>query len=263
MTDSRAPHAVRVTPVETMGRCRATGGFGDYALARVVDAHGANEWRAGMRVLALGDAAQSTLGQVVSVAAADCLLPPEHLDDGAALALPPLLAALGAWQDLQLELGEVAVVSGDTPFAALLALTAHWHGALPVVTLAAAAPGFAGGEWVSPHDPREAHSRIQSLQQDKPGFAAIDVSGSALVADILFQALPRWGRLHLGGAPSEALTVDFYRDVHVKGARVFTRALDARSVWPSAVAAPDLLRRAARLIECTSRRNAVLETLAW
>ena len=194
------------------------------------------------------------------VDAADCLRVPATLDDLAALLLLPLMAALGCWSQLRLELGDVATVCGATPLAALLRLTAYWQGAMPVIALDPGALPPQHAVAVASDDARQAVARLQELQGASPGFAAVDFSGRAWCADILFQALPRWGRMRLAGATLEPLTVDFYKDVHLKGARVLTAPLTLSALLGDSAALPALHTRAVRLLE-DAQRGAALKAV--
>ncbi|CAN0500160.1 unnamed protein product, partial [Phaeothamnion confervicola] len=148
--------------------------FGSYAVARVVRADASGAWQSGARVIAAAGATQQGSGEW-QVEAAACLRVPAALDEHTALALPPLMAALGCWTALRLELGEVAVVCGATSLAALLRLTARWHGAMPVIALGSDAQDLQHCVSVAVDDARLAVARLQELQGSTPGFAAVDV----------------------------------------------------------------------------------------
>jgi hypothetical protein len=134
-------------------------------------------------------------------------------------ALVPMVAtALGLWDSLRLEIGEAAVLSGDHRYAGLIALTAIWHGAVPVLQLctnAAAVP--AGVEPISCGDPRDAIRVLSRRLARCPGVAAVDLTGRAESVDVLLASLPRFARLLLTGSAAEPLTIDFYANVHRKG----------------------------------------------
>ena len=234
--------------------------FGDYGVARVLRADANGAWQSGERLVAPRGAAQAG-GGTWQVEAGHCLRLPADLDEHAALALPPLMAALGCWAALRLELGEVAAVCGATRLAALLRLTAYWHGAMPVIALGGVGQVLEICVSVAVDDARLAVARLHDLQSSTPGFAAVDVSGRAWRADILFQALPRWGRLYLAGITLESLTVDFYKDVHVKGARVLTAPFTLTALLGDSAALPALHTRAVRLLEAPATGAAVKAAL--
>jgi len=255
MAETMSSVRLVVEPQLEARHCTALTDFGAYGVARVLLADGGASWQVGERLVAACVDAQAH-GEW-QVDAAHCLRLPAALDDHAALALPPLMAALACWAQLRLELGDVAAVCGATPLAALLRLTAHWQGAMPVIALAAGEQTLEYGVPVAIDDARQAVARLQQLQGDTPGFAAVDVSGRAWCADILFQALPRWGRMRLAGSTLEPLTVDFYKDVHVKGARVLTAPMSLAALLDDSAALPALHTRAVRLLEGAATGAAV------
>lgn len=249
-----------VEPLLEARHCTALCEFGDYGVARVLRTDVCGTWQSGELLIAPSGAAQAG-GDEWQVDARHCLRVPAALDEHAALALPPLMAALGCWAELRLELGEVAVICGATPLAALLRLTAYWQGAMPVIALGGDAQALDDCVPVATDDARLAVARLQELQGSSPGFVAVDVSGRAWSADILFQAVPRWGRLRLAGVTLEALTVDFYKDVHVKGARVLTAPFSLAALLGDRAALPALHTRAVRLLEAPATGVAVKAVL--
>ena len=132
--------------------------------------------------------------------------------------VPKVATALSLWDSLRLEIGEAAVLAGDHPCARIIALTAIWHGAVPVLQLCtsdAALP--AGVEAISYGDSRQAINVLSQRLARCPGVAAVDLTGRAESVDVLLAALPRFARLLLTGTAAEPLTIDFYVNVHRKG----------------------------------------------
>jgi hypothetical protein len=166
-------------------------------------------------------------------------LPPE-LDNDIALRVPVLASVLELWERAGLELGEVAIVGGPHPLSALVAHAAVWSGAGRVMHVGrgALAPGIATIE-ASPAD--AAVARLTGFVAGAPGFAAVDLSGSSAVIELLVATLPRWGRLLLAG-PSERFAVDFYNDVHRKGAVVAGAPLEPAAFVRSSHPAVGALR---------------------
>ena len=134
MLETGGSTSLQVEPLLEARHCAALREFGDYGVARVLRADANGAWQSGERLVAPRGAAQAG-GGTWQVEAGHCLRLPADLDEHAALALPPLMAALGCWAALRLELGEVAAVCGATRLAALLRLTAYWQGAMPVIAL--------------------------------------------------------------------------------------------------------------------------------
>jgi hypothetical protein len=159
---------------------------------------------------------------------------PGSIDAPTALQAPSLALALWMWDQLKLELGDVALVSGDDAFAALIAQAAVWRGGCPVIRVSAAgAPPAAGAiDVMSIADPEVTARDLRARIAGKPGFAAVELTGRASAIDVLFEIMPRWGRMMLAGGARETLTIDFYNNVHRKGMLLLTgvvepaRALD-------------------------------------
>jgi len=152
---------------------------------------------------------------------------PPGFDAARAMTAPLLARALAVWSELGLELGQAAVVSGDGRFAALLSLVALWRGALPSVLLGQG-QGPAGVVVVSfrPDDPEGSLNALKMAIATRPSAAFVDVSGRASVLDLLFDALPRYGRLMLAGRAGERTTIDYYNHWHRKGAVILARVID-------------------------------------
>jgi hypothetical protein len=152
---------------------------------------------------------------------------PPGLDAARALTAPLVARALAVWSELGLELGQAAVISGEGRFAALLSLVARWRGALPSVLLRQG-QGPAGVVVVPfrPDDPERSLNELKLAIAARPAAAFVDVSGRASVLDLLFDALPRYGRLMLAGRAGERATVDYYNHWHRKGAVILARLID-------------------------------------
>lgn len=167
-------------------------------------------------------------GAFISINPSTCLFLPPDLAPRLAILLPPLAMALAAWNQLSLELGEAAVYVGDGPVSGLLGQAALWRGAMPVLEV-----GIRQSEWATPgltaicsSSADKLVAKIRSSTSQCPGFAAIDTSGSPDMLEVLLDALPKWGRFALCARVSTRATVDFYNNVHRKGARIVGATLD-------------------------------------
>ena len=153
---------------------------------------------------------------------------PQGMDVESALLAPLLASALDTWHELHLELGEAALLTGDCELARLLALTALWHGACPVIGIG----GFSSeidGTQVFPIDSDEPESDMLSLSMrlsESPATKCIDLTGEAATIDILLEVLPQYFRMILGGNETELLTIDYYVNIHRKGGHVLARNFD-------------------------------------
>ena len=116
---------------------------------------------------------------------------------------------------------------GKSP-SALVGRTALWRGACSSIELGASPSPHqaAGQEFVDWSDAEAATTRLGSLTAGRPGFVSIDVSGRASVIDILLETIPMFGRLLLAGPVGDALTIDYYKNVHRKGIVLATTVLE-------------------------------------
>jgi hypothetical protein len=222
------------------GRSRDGAGFGAGA-PYVVGYPVASEWSSAERgtgglVLAPVDAEHDS---VVRVSETACVRVAGSLDATRALALPPLAAALSLWESLRLELGDAAVFTSGSPLSALAGQVALWRGGCPVVELG---PGESGSASAIPRidwsDPEAAARQLIEATSKRPGFAAVELSGRADVLDILLEMMPRWTRLLLAGPAGKPVTIDYYRNVHRKGAVIAATDVESASIF-------DLVRGAA------------------
>ena len=169
----------------------------------------------------------SSLGLDMTVLERDCIPVPSGVDAHSALLAPPLAAALAVWDKLHLEIGEMAVYTAGVPFSDLVGQVGLWRGACPVLRLGAERedpPRGVTALRAGPED--ETLDQLRTLISRKPGFAAVDFSGRPEVVDRLLEVLPRWGRLMVAGRPTERFTIDFYNNVHRKGAEVLCDVFD-------------------------------------
>lgn len=170
---------------------------------------------------------EATDGSELSARDSDCFLVPHGLEPHVAIFAPPVAWALWAWDQLALELGEAAVYTDGHPLANLIGQVAAWMGACPIIRLGTeigpcAIPQV---ELLHGEDP-QALNNLKRRTAGKPGFAAIDLSGHPEIIDILFEALPQWGRLMLASHRTQPLTVDLYGNIHRKGASIVSTIFD-------------------------------------
>jgi hypothetical protein len=165
---------------------------------------------------------------------------------------PLLLAvaeALAVWDALALEIGETAVVTDGHPWSRLCALVASWYGTLPVIFVTDGRDGPEGSSTLRTDDSSAAVKKLEAALGDKPGVAALDLSGRADHVDLLFEALPRFSRLMLAGPSRDTFTIDFYVNVHRRGLRLLSRVLDPDAVMRDRTApSAEYLARAGRLL---------------
>jgi hypothetical protein len=165
-------------------------------------------------------------------------------------------ASIAVWRRLQLELGDAAVVTGGHSLSHLIALTARWMGAVPVVMLRAPnLPVIPDIRVIDNDDSASALKELQAVLENRPGVAVAELSGRADCVDIVLEGIPAGTRLLFAGEARECLTIDFYVNVHRKGLLLHSAVLDQ--------AFGDEFREpAARLLADPVRREQSLAALA-
>jgi hypothetical protein len=176
--------------------------------------------------------------------------------------LPTVAKALWIWDTLRLDLGEVALVTDDDDLGPLVALAATWYGPSSVLFLTDRAGLAMPGVTTVPAISGGAETKALATRlSDRPGTAAIELSGRSDVVDVLLEAMPRFSRLMLAGTAREPLTIDYYVNVHRKGLRLVSAAFDD----PSTSLTEQLgarQERAARLLARPARLEACVEALS-
>lgn len=202
-----------------------------YGIGRLVGRGLAESGSNGVRIVLakLDDPQQSE----VFLDESHCVAVPPALEASAALLAPPLGLALWMWDRLRLELGELAVYTEGDVFSPLVGQVGLWRGGCPVIRLSgdadhASQPGI---EVLTTSDPEGAARELRDRIKEKPGFAAIDLSGRPEIIDLFLEVMPRWGRMMLAGGTREPLTVDFYNNVHRKGVLLLTSVFDPTRVF--------------------------------
>jgi hypothetical protein len=172
------------------------------------------------------------VGSEVRLAARNCLGVPGEMSPSLALLILPVATALSVWRTIGLELGEAAAWTAGDPLAPLIGQMALWHGACPAIELAPShAPELPDVVRIDWSDPEEATRRLVDATSTRPGFAAADLSGRADIIDLFFETMPRWGRLLLAGPHGPRVTIDFYKNLHRKGAVVATGTLEPANAF--------------------------------
>lgn len=229
-------------PIASEIRVRITGGFtvagstSRVALGRTLSSR---PGRTGDRsVLVRGD---FHAGTDVTVLTSDCVALPDGVDAATAPLVLPVASVLSLWQSVDLELGEAAVWTTGGALTALTGQTAVWRGACPAIELGPSSDStdaIAGADRIDWTDAEEAARRLNDLVQGRPGFVAVDLSGRADVIDILLEAMPTFGRLLLAGPAGDPVTIDFYKNVHRKGAIIRSTVLDPALAFEPSGGAP-------------------------
>lgn len=200
-----------------------------YAVARA-------EGTATGRVLALLPTADATTFEVDS---SHCIPLDGNLSAEVALHVPALALSLWAWDQMQLEIGEAAVYTAESPFQHFLGEAALLRGALPVIQLGSS-PTYQAPSHAQVLNIGESSALLTELKDrlaECVGVASIDASGKAEVTDVIFETLPRWGRLLLAAHRPAPINIDFYNNVHRKGIDMRGCSLDPLQVFDPALRA--------------------------
>jgi threonine dehydrogenase-like Zn-dependent dehydrogenase len=202
-------------------------------------------------------------GSEIAVKKTDCIPIPNDLDIRLAIWIPALAFALWIWEKLSLELGDVAVYSGGTPFSELVGQVALRRGGCPVIRLGnhVSEDLNPGTETLSLEDPVFAVEKLKLRIAGKTGFAAVDLSGLPEIIDVILEALPRWGRVMLLGFESRPVTIDFYKNVHYKGAVILSGVFDPSLVFAKDPELVAQLPRAIRILRSGSTAQPLLASL--
>ena len=147
--------------------------------------------------------------------------------------LPPLTLALWAWDKLDLEMGELALLAGDSRYTMVFAQVAFWRGAYPVIRITQTAHRENEPKFLCTLNVENAdeNRRLRQLVSDRPGFAAIDLSGREMLIDYLFELGPKWGRIMLASPVHNEITIDYYNNIHRKGTCIYSTILEDSLVF--------------------------------
>lgn len=172
----------------------------------------------------------------LEVGSTQCIPIADGLSAEVALHIPALAMSLWAWEQLRLEIGEAAVYTPESPYQLFLGEVAVLRGALPVIQLGSSANHRTpnGVAVLASEDAGALLSELKSRVADCVGLAAIDLSGRAELTDVIFESLPRWGRLLLAAHRPAPINIDFYNNVHRKGIDMRGGSLDPLSVFDPA-----------------------------
>jgi len=241
------PTEIRIRIDGTSHQVQALGGCEPYSAGRLATM-GATRVNPGT-VLVRG---HHQIDSEVIVSSADVITLPRSVELSSAMLIPPVASALALWETLHLELGEAAVWTGGAPLSGLVGQVALWRGACPAVELGStqssgSAEGRPGIDVLDGSDAEEASAKLAAIAADRPGFAAIDLSGRADVIDILLEVIPRWGRLVLAGPPGSSVTIDFYKNIHRKGIIISSTVVEPAAILDAS--RPEILTQVPRAIE--------------
>jgi hypothetical protein len=74
---------------------------------------------------------------------------------------------------------------------------------------------------------------LRKFFSSSTGFAAVDASGKSEVIDFIFEMMPQWGRMAFCHPKTASLTLDYYNNIHRKGAWVLSSLLTSNLLFHS------------------------------
>jgi NADPH:quinone reductase-like Zn-dependent oxidoreductase len=184
---------------------------------------------------------------------------PDTLVPEQAALVPHLMLAMRLWDGLELEIGESALVTGSSTFSRVLCHVAFLQGAWPI--LLNDKPLDLNKEVqeivLNRDDPESTEAALNKALTNRPSFVAIEASGQAMLVDLLLEVLPNWGRLMFCHSATEPLTLDYYRNIHLKGAAILTTLLDSKWIFETNkdIMSRELMERAVRLASSIDIEN--------
>lgn len=180
----------------------------------------------------------TAIGAVLHATVEDIVELSSQIEPELAILVPRLATALSAWSRLGLELGEAAViVADDVALARWLSLVAAWFGGMPVIASTTMSPDLAvlpSGRLCSGSSDGLVGSIRQSTA-DSAGWAGIETTGRPDMLEVMLEAVPKWGRIALGGQNSGSATVDFYNNVHRKGVHILSATLSTAALFDTSI----------------------------
>jgi len=198
-----------------------------YAVGRVIDP--GLEWTGYSRVLLPWPAGPVS---EVLVPVEQVFPLPAGMKDVDALLVPALSKVLEIWDRLELEIGETAVVTENGLASRLSAVVARWYGPAQVVYLGDRNGDFPPGTVnVETSDPVAALKELRGILDGVPAVAVAELSGQVEKVDLVLEAVPPFSRVMLAGPRRDLLVIDFYTNVHRKGLRLLSGALELQSTF--------------------------------
>jgi threonine dehydrogenase-like Zn-dependent dehydrogenase len=162
-----------------------------------------------------------------------CIPIPKKLDKKFAVLIPTIAKELKILETVNLEIGELVIVTGEGIIPKLFSLCALWHGARYVIQFTDEKKCLAEIQNIKINQIANVDKRreIAGKIATTPGFVAIDTIGKTDIIDHLLELLPVWGRLILMGDTEPELTIDYYNNVHRKAAHIITSNFNIEEIF--------------------------------
>jgi len=202
----------------------------------------------------LAPAARTVSGHI-EVDARCCIPIPERMPADRAMAVPRLAVALAICETVTLELGDLPICTTGTNNLQIIATVCRWRTGREVLVLdlhdGPVAAGL-GHRRIDGMDPQRAIDEITRASASVPGLASIVLSRKSEAVDILLEAMPMWARMIIASQGTESATIDFYNNVHRKGANLVTGPASPAFLFEPRANADllPLIERAVRILRC-------------
>ena len=194
-------------------------------------------------------------GAVVESARETLVRLPPDLPPAAAILVPVVAEALRAWDLTNPELGTTAIVTGASPWSALMHTVAAWYGAWPALL-----GRSLDGEPRSTADGGSLGALTRALAE-APAVCAMELTGRSDMVDLLLEAVPRYSSVLFAGPRADRLTIDYYVNVHRKGLNLSSTVLSPLRLFRSTTANDVLALRACRFLMNPRYSSACAESL--
>lgn len=175
-----------------------------------------------------------------------------------AFLLPPLGFALMLAQQTGFEIGEAALVAGKGIIPDLVCAVLKWKGALPCIRLDNPDGNCLPGLTYLPDDPgliMDGASPLVETIKKRSGLVYFDTGDNPDFLELLIEHFPMWSRIVLAGNHRRKINLDYYNDIHKKGATLLFYRNCAAGFFSTLFGSSGYLSRAARILEGEKYRD--------
>lgn len=209
---------------------------------------GAGAFGEGERVLIETDS--TTVGEVHRPPH-ECMRLEGDLSENLAFLLPPLGFALSAMESVAFEIGETAVVLGSGMTADFFCFALKRGGASPIIRIGDPHLIEILGVKRFAADACSLLDSVSALKEAfyrRPGLALFDAGDNPETLELLLEHLPPWSRVVVAGNGLKRMNLDYYNDIHRKGASLLFLQASAAGAFGLIRDNAGLTRRASRIL---------------
>lgn len=176
-----------------------------------------------------------------------------------------LAAALQIAEDALLELGSSIVVCGDCAFSRLVGEVSKWWAQDRVLLTQSESRDSDRTIFTEILDVNggDTQSKLGSAIGKAKTLSCVDFSGLPAAWSLILTEAPNWSRF-VGCSPNDStMTIDFYNDVHRKGATIVGHALDARQIFHDgcSLLTPENIVASTRILSDTAVLDRMIDVL--